>query len=209
MKKISKKSLIKGLKYSLNLALILLFILLILGVFMTVDLFKENHSLDDNTINFNGATIASGINNIMISLQSPNLGENLESIKHKFHILFLLCGFVNVIALILVTLQLKLIFTSFSREDYFNPTNSIRIQKIATIIFLWVIADFVIRFIPDISVLHNYISSSIGLNSFRYGILSGIAGINIKMLIVSIIVYMLSIIFSYGNDLKEESSLTI
>lgn len=209
MKKISKKFVIKGLKYAIDLALVLLLIGVIVGVVTVIDLFKENPPNVGGTYDFNGATMSSPINNIMISLQNSNLGKNLEFVQHKFQMLFFLCGFINVIALILVTLQLKYIFKSFSQEDYFYTSNSIRIKKIATIIFIWVIADYAIRFIPEITILHNFISSSIGLNSFRHGVINGIFEINLKMLIVSIIIYLLSIVFSYGNNLKEETSLTI
>lgn len=209
MKKISKKFIIKGLKYTIDLALVLLFIGVIAGVVTTVFLFKENPTNIGGNYNFNGATISSPINNVMVSLQNSNLGKSLEFVQHKFDIFFLQCGFINVIALILVTLQLKYIFKSFSQEDYFYASNSMRIKKIAIIIFIWVIADYAIRFIPESTILHNFISSSIGLNSFRNGVINGIFELNLKMLIVSIIIYMLSIVFNYGNNLKEEFSLTI
>jgi hypothetical protein len=209
MKKISKKFVIKGLKYTIDLALVLLFIGVIAGVVTAIYLFKENPTNIGGNYNFNGATISSPLNNIMVSLQNSNLGKSLEFVQYKFDIFFFLCGFLNVIALILIALQLKYIFKSFSQEDYFCPSNSKRIKNIAIVIFIWVIADYLVRFIPDITTLNHFISSSIGINTFRYGIIIGIEGINLKILIVSIIIYMLSIVFSYGNNLKEESSLTI
>ena len=209
MKKISKKFIIKGLKYVIDLVLVLLFIGLIVGVFTTIDLFKENPQSTGGNYEFNGATMSSGLNNIMISLQNSNLGESLESVQHKFHMFFFLCGLINFIALLIVTIQLKQIFSSFSKEDYFLQSNSVRIKNIALVVFVWVIADYAIRFIPELTILHNFISSSIGLNSFRHGIVGAIFGINLKMLIVSIIIYMLSIVFSYGAILKEETSLSI
>ena len=209
MKKISKEFIIRGLKYAIDLVLVLLFIGLIVGVFTTIDLFKENPQSTDRNYEFNGATMSSGVNNVMISLQNSNLGESLESVQHKFHIFFFLCGLVNYIALLIVTIQLKQIFSSFSKEDYFLQSNSVRIKNIALVVFIWVIADYAIRFIPELTILHNFISSSIGLNSFQNGIVGAMFGINLKMLIVSIIIYMLSIVFSYGTVLKEETSLSI
>ncbi len=209
MKTISKEIIIKGLKYTMDLVLVLLFIGLIAGVFTGIDLFKEKPQSVGGTYLFNGATMSSSINNVMISLQNSKSGVSLESIKHKFDMFIFLCGIINIIAILLVTLQLRQIFKSFSNEDYFFPSNSIRIRNIAIVIFIWVIADHIIRFIPEFIFPHNIISSSIGLNSMRDGNIGAIFGVNIKMLIVSFIIYALSIVFSYGNTLKEETSLTI
>jgi hypothetical protein len=209
MKKNGKESIIKGLKYAIDLALVLLFIGIIGGFVTAIYLFNEKPPIIGGNYNFNGATISSPLNNIMVSLQNSNLGKSLEIVQFKFDIFFLLCGFINVIALILIGLQLRFIFKSFSLEDYFCQSNSKKIRNIAIVIFIWVIVDYLVRFIPDFTSLHNFISSSIGINTFRYGIVMGIEGINFKILIVSIIIYMLSIVFSYGNNLKEESSLTI
>jgi hypothetical protein len=209
MKKISKEIIIKGLKYTIDLVLVLLFIGIIAGVFTGIDLFKEKPQSVGGTYLFNGATMSSSINNVMISLQNSNSGVSLESVKHKFNMFIFFCGIINFIAFLLVTLQLKQIFNSFSKEDYFFPSNSLRIRNIAIVIFIWVIADFLIRFIPEIILPHNIISSSIGLNSFRDGIVGAAFGINLKMIIISAIIYLLSVVFSYGNTLKEETSLTI
>jgi hypothetical protein len=209
MKKIRKEIIIKGLKYTIDLVLVLLFICIIAGVFTAIDLFKENPQSVGGTYLFNGATMSSSINSVMISLQNSKSGVSLESVQHKFHIFIFVCGVSNFIAFLMVTLQLKQIFNSFRREDYFFPSNSKRIRNIAIVIFIWVIADHIIRFIPDITMPHNIISSSIGLNSMRDGIIGAVLGINLKMLIVSFIIYVLSIVFSYGNTLKEETSLTI
>ena len=209
MKKISKKIIVKGLKYTIDLVLVLLFIGIIAGVFTAIDLFKENPQSVGGTYLFNGATMSSPINNVMVSLQNSNSGVSLESVQHKFHMFIFFCGISNFIAFLLVTLQLKQIINSFSMEDYFFPSNSIRIRNIALVIFIWVIVDFIIRFTPEIMMPHNIISSSIGLNSLRDGIIGAAFGINLKMIIVSAIIYLLSVVFSYGNTLKEETSLTI
>jgi hypothetical protein len=208
MKKIGKKIIIKGLKYTIDLILVLLFIGIIVGVFTAIDLFKENPQSGDGTYIFNGATMSSSINNVMISLHNSKSGVSLESVQHKFHMFIFVCGVINYIAFLLVTLQLRQIFKSFSREDYFFPSNSIRIRNIAIVIFVWVIADHIARFIPWFTMPY-IISSSIGLNSFHDGIIGIVLGINLKMLIVSFIIYALSVVFSYGNTLKEETSLTI
>jgi hypothetical protein len=209
MKTNSKLLFIKGLKYAIDLVLILQFVAIIIGIITTIELTRKNPSDIVSNNKTTSATMSSPINNVMIAFSNPDLGNNIESIKKQFYISIFLIGLISIIALILITLQFKYIFKSFSQEDYFYPSNSIRIKKIAIIIFVWVIADCAIRYIPEIIIPPHVISSSIGLNSFSHGGSYGMFGFNLKMLIVSIIIYMLSIVFKYGNNLKEESSLTI
>jgi hypothetical protein len=208
MKKIRKESLLKGLRYTIDLALILEFIGLVYVIFQIVTLSTKNpvnDVINETTV----ASISSPPNNIMISFSNPELGKYLPSIEKTLYKFFNYCGLVNVIVLILITLQLKYIFKSFTTEDYFNPSNSIRIKKIAIVIFIWVLVDYAIRFYPLTVLPHYTVHCTLGLNTFSAGVLIGLEGLNIKMLLVSLIIYMLSIVFSYGHNLKEESTFTI
>ncbi len=208
MKTIRKESVIKGLRYTLDLALILQFIGLIYVIINIITLSLKNPADDvihDTTI----ASMSSPPNNIMISFSNPELGKYLPSIEKNFFIFTGGLGLINVIALILITLQLEFIFRSFSKEDYFNSLNVLRIRKIAIFIFIWVLVDYGIRFIPKMIIPNYTIHCTLGVNTFSAGILIGLEGLNIKLLLVSVIIYMLSIAFSYGHSLKEESSLTI
>jgi hypothetical protein len=208
MKKIRKESLLKGLRYTIDLALILEFIGLVYVIFQIVTLSTKN-PVNDVINEATVASISSPPNNIMISFSNPELGKYLPSIEKNLYKFFNYCGFVNVIVLILITLQLKYIFKSFTAEDYFNPSNSIRIKKIAIVIFIWVLVDYAIRFYPLTVLPHYTVHCTLGLNTFSAGVLIGLEGLNIKMLLVSLIIYMLSIVFSYGHNLKEESTFTI
>lgn len=208
MRKIRKESLFKGLRYTIDLALILQFIGLVYVIFQIVTLSLKNPA-DDVINETTVASMSSPPNNIMISFSNPELGKYIPSIKKNLFVFFNYLGLVNVIALILITLQLRYIFKSFSAEDYFNPLNSLRIKRIAMVIFIWVVVDYAIRFYPLTVIPHYTVHCTLGLNTFSAGILIGLEGFNIKMLLVSVIIYMLSIVFSYGHDLREESSLTI
>jgi hypothetical protein len=208
MKKIRKESLFKGLRYTIDLALILEFIGLAYVIIQIITLSMQsptNDVISETTV----ASMSSPPNNVMISFSNPELGKYIPTIKKNLFVFFNYCGLVNVIALILITLQLKYIFKSFGAEDYFNPLNSFRIKKIALVIFIWVLVDYAIRFYPLTVIPHYTVHSSIGLNTFRAGVLIGLEGFNVKMLLVSLIIYVLSIVFSYGHSLKEETSLTI
>lgn len=206
MKPISKESLIKGLKILIDLSLIILFIGVVIFISGLIFILPLDISGNDGpTV----ATMSSPLYNVLITFSNTNLAANIQSIQNKFFLFCNLCGLVNVIALILITLQLKFIFKSFSLEDYFNTSNSLRIKKIAIIILIWAIADYAVRFLPELTISGYFIQSSMGVNSFKHGIIQGLLGFNLKMLMTSIIVYFLSVVFKYGNELKEENSLTI
>jgi hypothetical protein len=206
MKPICKESLIKGLIILLDLSLIILFIGVIIFISGLIFIMPLDISGNDGpTI----GSMSSPLYNVLITLSNTNLAQNIQSIQNKFFLFCNLCGLVNVIALILITLQLKFIFKSFSLKDYFNTSNSLRIKKISIIILIWAIADYAVRFLPGLTISGYFIQSSIGVNSFKHGIIQGLIGFNFKMLMTSIIIYFLSIVFKYGNELKEETSLTI
>lgn len=204
MKTIRKESIIKGLKITLDIALIIQYFGVII---LLLELLLKSPSIgnSDSTT----ASMSSPLYNVLITFSNPNLAANIQSIQNKFFLFCNLCGLVNIFALILITLQLRYILKSFVLEDYFNSSNSKRIKKIAMVIFIWVIADYAIRFMPNMVIPGYFIQSSIGINSFHHGLIQGILGLNLKMLIVSVIIYILSIVFKYGSNLKEESSLTI
>ena len=208
MKTSSKESVSKGLRYTLDLALIFQFIGLIYVTINIITLSLKNPA-DDVINDTTTASMSSPPNNIMISFSNPELGKYLPSIKKNFFLFTGVLGLINVIALILITLQLEFLFRSFSKKDYFNPLNVLRIRKIAIFIFIWVLVDYGIRFIPEMIIPSYTIHCALGVNTFSAGILIGLEGFNITMLLVSVIIYMLSIAFSYGQNLKEESSLTI
>jgi hypothetical protein len=209
MKKISKNFIIKGIRYAIEFILILQFIVISGTVFSIVRHSVKNQSEIVANKETDHATISSPPNNIMIALSNPDLGKYLNSIARKMNIFWDLCRLINVIFFTLITLQFRYIFRSFSTEDYFNHSNPERIKRIAIIIFIWVLADSALRYIPGIIIPYYVIYSSIGLNSLQHGYSYGIFGFNTKILTVSLIIYMLSVVFKYGNSLREESSLTI
>jgi hypothetical protein len=209
MKKISKDFVIKSIRYAIDFILILQFVVIIGTVFSIVRQSVKNQSEIVSNTGTDHATISSPFNNIMIALSNPELGKYLNTILRKMDIFWDLCRLVNVILFTLITLQFRYIFRSLSPEDYFNRSNPERIKRIAIFIFIWALADSALRYIPGIIIPDYLIYSSMGLNSLHHGYSYGIIGINTKMLTVALIIYMLSIVFKYGNNLKEESSLTI
>ena len=79
MKKIRKESLLKGLRYTIDLVLILLFIGLAFVIFQifTLSIHRPANDVINET---NVASMSSPPNNIMISFSNPELGKYMPSI---------------------------------------------------------------------------------------------------------------------------------
>jgi Protein of unknown function (DUF2975) len=113
---------------------------------------------------------------------------------------------------ILITIQLRKLISSFQKEVIFEVKNVKRIKTISVFLFIYVIADFIGTLFKQYLFIHfedfpgrieNVPISDI--YTFR-GIISTI---NFKLLFVSVVIYILACVFKAGNDLKEETTLTI
>lgn len=205
MQTTKNKSMIKVLKRAIDIALILQLIWVICEI---VTSFPLINFLSDISLYDNLETTLFG-HNVIIFLSNPDLPKYIYSIRKNFMIFNEVSYCIDMFAFILITFQLKYLFKYFIQDDYFNPINSKWIKNIALIIFLWVIFDFIIRFVPNIFIPNYFICQSIGMNSFRNGFSFGTLEFNYKLLFVSIIIYVISFVFKHGSKLQEESSLTI
>jgi hypothetical protein len=133
------------------------------------------------------------------------------SMKYLFFsdITFFIFGLVA----ILITLQLRRLLNAFKKEIIFEPINVKRIKIISSLIFLYVVFDFVF------TLFRQYLGVDLGDFSGAmvrkmpitdiFTIKSIISAINFKLLFVSIVIYIIARVFQIGNDLKEETTLTI
>jgi hypothetical protein len=113
---------------------------------------------------------------------------------------------------ILITLQLRKLINAFKKEIIFGVKNVKRIKTISVLLFIYVIADFIVTLLKQYLFIHfadfpgriEKVPIS-DIYTFR-GILSTI---NFKLLFVSVVIYIIACVFQAGNDLKEETTLTI
>lgn len=113
---------------------------------------------------------------------------------------------------ILITLQLRKLISAFKKEIIFGVENIKRIKTISAFLFIYVIADFLVTLFKQYLFIHfadfpgriEKVPIS-DIYTFR-GILSTI---NFKLLFVSVVIYIIACVFQAGNDLKEETALTI
>jgi hypothetical protein len=112
--------------------------------------------------------------------------------------------------LILILIQLKKLLIAINNKTFFNLKNILIIRYLSVLVAIWVICNFLIYqlipfFIPLelISEGNNFIPINISLVGNLLG------AIDYKMLFVAIILYVISISFKEGYQLKEQSDLTI
>jgi hypothetical protein len=107
----------------------------------------------------------------------------------------------------LITLQLRKLINTFKKEAFFELKNAKRIQNIALFLFLYVLLDFTLsQFNPNRHYTVELFTGELPVvNTF----LNFIIAFNFKMLFLSAIIYVISYVFKYGYELKEQTTLTI
>lgn len=125
----------------------------------------------------------------------------------KIMLFAMLSQFIFGIISFLITLQLRKLINAFNKESFFELKNTKRIQNIALLLFSYVLLDFVLsQFNPNRHNSVKLFTESIPvINAF----LNFIIAFNFKMLFLSAILYVISYVFKYGYELKEQSTLTI
>jgi hypothetical protein len=119
----------------------------------------------------------------------------------------MLSQFIFGIISFLITLQLRKLIDAFKKEAFFELKNAKRIQNIALFLFLYVLFDFALsQFNPNRNYTVELFTGNMPIvNTF----LNFIIAFNFKMLFLSAIIYVISYVFKYGYELKEQTTLTI
>jgi|GEM_PF-1691726 len=113
---------------------------------------------------------------------------------------------------ILITLQLRKLITAFKKEIIFELKNVKRIKTISALLLLYVLSEFIFALFKQYLGIH--IGDFTGtiekvpitdIYTFR----SIASAINFQLLFLSIVIYIISCVFRVGNDLNEETTLTI
>lgn len=136
-----------------------------------------------------------------------------ESAAMKYLFFSDITYFIFGLVAILITLQLRILLNAFKKEIIFEPKNVRRIKNISGLLLLYVIFDFVFALFKqylgiDIGDFSGTTISKVPLTDI-YSLRSIVSAINFKLLFVSIVIYIIASVFQIGNDLKEETVLTI
>jgi hypothetical protein len=131
----------------------------------------------------------------------------LKNDTGKIMLFTMLSQFIFGIISFLITLQLRKLIDAFKKEAFFELKNAKRIQNIALFLFLYVLSDFALsQFNPNRHYTVELFTGNMPtVNTF----LNFIIAFNFKMLFLSAIIYVISYVFKYGYELKEQTTLTI
>jgi hypothetical protein len=131
----------------------------------------------------------------------------LNNDSGKIMLFAMISHFIFGIISFLITLQLRKLINAFRKEAFFEPKNAKRIQNIALFLFLYVILDFALsQFNPNRRYTVELFTGNLPIaNTF----LNFIIAFNFKMLFLSAIIYVISLVFKYGYELKEQTTITI
>jgi hypothetical protein len=112
--------------------------------------------------------------------------------------------------MLLILLQLKKLIIAIRRKTFFELANILIIRNLSILVGMWVLSYFIMYQIIPIFIPVDLITDSINFTTINESLLDSIlAAIDFKMLFVAIILYVISVSFKEGYQLKEQTDLTI
>lgn len=112
--------------------------------------------------------------------------------------------------MILILIHIKKLIIAIRGKTFFELKNILIIRNLSLITGAWVLSNFILYQILPLFIPQNLIFESINYITLKDSILSNlIIAIDFKMLLVAIMLYVISILFREGYQLKEQSDLTI
>ena len=112
--------------------------------------------------------------------------------------------------MILILLQLKKLILAIRSKTFFEAANILIIRNLSVLVGMWVLSYFIMYQIIPVFIPVDLIAESINFTPLNESLMYNIlAAIDFKMLFVAIILYIISISFKEGYQLKEQTDLTI
>lgn len=140
----------------------------------------------------------------------------LQKLQRNKGIYVALRGIVALAIIVAVLLQLKTLVSSFSEDSLFNSGNIRCVRRISYLLVTWLLTDLIFYiciplFIPLSAVgeAYNFVPLRNDSWNITFGIISFLGSINYGVLLSAFAFYVISIVFSEGNMLKEQADLTI
>jgi hypothetical protein len=112
--------------------------------------------------------------------------------------------------MLLILIQLKKLIIAIRGNTFFELPNILIIRNLSILVGMWVFCNFIMYQIIPIFFPVNLIIESINFITINESLLHSIlVALDFKMLFVAIILYVISISFKEGYQLKEQTDLTI
>jgi hypothetical protein len=112
--------------------------------------------------------------------------------------------------IVLILIQLKKLLTAIIRKKFFELTTIRIIRNLSGVVLLWVLFHFIMVQVIPLFIPLELVIERINFTTIQESWLGNLIGaIDFRMLFVAIILYVISVSFREGYQLKEESDLTI
>ena len=187
-----------------QLALITAIILIGLFLFLDVEFIDLNYlngfQISFSKITFAETLIYDGVN-YDFTLTNGNGRLHIDDFQQKFVYLKMLAALVDSFIYLMIIYFLRKIFKNLTENRYFISANGLYIKKIAySIIFLSFVPQL-IQYLTDYWIINTIELRSISIkNEFDFGY---------QTVILGLLVFVISIVFLRGIELKEDKDLTI
>ncbi len=117
---------------------------------------------------------------------------------------------ITIILLLLIIIQLKKLLIAIKGKTFLESKNILIIKTLSILVGIWVVLNFILYLLLPVFIPENFVVESVNFVSLNESTLSALMiGIDFKMLFAAIILYVVSVLFKEGYQLKEESNLTI
>ncbi len=126
---------------------------------------------------------------------------HVENLQQNFIYYRLFAAFIDTFLYLLILYFLKKIFNNLTDNDYFIPENGILLRKIGFTIIALALLPEIIHYFTDLQVA-KYIS-------IENVILKTEFNLDVQTLLLGILVFVISLVFLRGIELKKDQELTI
>lgn len=134
----------------------------------------------------------------------------LQKINRSIFTYDLIGSIVFLPLMLLILFQLKKLIIAILGKTFFEISNILIIRNLSILVGMWALSYFMMYQIIPIFIPVDLITESINFTTMNESLLHNIlAAIDFKMLFVAVILYVISISFKEGYQLKEQTDLTI
>lgn len=188
----------------LQLAFIATIILIGLLLFFNIDFIDLNYlngfKIHFAKINFSEPLLYNG-SSYDFSLTNGDGRLHIDNLDQKFVYLRMLAALVHSVIYLMIIYFLRKIFKNLTENEYFIPANGMYIKKIALSIILLAFVPEIIHYFTD-----RLIISAIQMQNV---VIKNEFNLDLQTVLLGLLVFVISIIFLRGIELREDQKLTI
>lgn len=182
------------------ISIVVYVLFLILNVdFFNVDILK-GFKIHYSKIDFLNPIVLDGVeHNVKLTNGEGRL--HIENFDQSFIYMRILASFIDSFLYLIILYFLRKIFKNLTSNQFFIPENGVLLRKIGFTIITLAILPSIIHFITDAIVLNSLQIEGVSLkNEFDF---------DLQTILLGILVFVISIVFLRGIELKKDQELTI